>query len=192
MPVKCVTRHLVITLNNLEKALGHLDLVLLCETFLHEKSKVVVPGYKYYGHVRSKGKSRGGVCILIRDNLTYIECPDLEVFVEGQFETCFVELRSKQRPIIIGSMYKVPGTSEREFLKLYGDLMKCLKSEKKELVFGIDQNIDYLKVNANQIASEFLDINLSSNLLPCITKPTRITKTSATLIDNIYVSGILS
>ena len=34
---------------------------------------------------------------------------------------------------------------------------------------------------------EFIDINLDSNLIPTITKPTRITRNSATLIDNIIV-----
>ena len=34
---------------------------------------------------------------------------------------------------------------------------------------------------------EFIDINLYNNLIPTITKPTRITRNSATLIDNIIV-----
>ena len=34
---------------------------------------------------------------------------------------------------------------------------------------------------------ELIDINLDSNLIPTITKPTRITRNSATLIDNIIV-----
>ena len=34
---------------------------------------------------------------------------------------------------------------------------------------------------------DFIDLNLDLNLVPTITKPTRITKTSATLLDNIIV-----
>ena len=37
----------------------------------------------------------------------------------------------------------------------------------------------------------FLKINPKNNILPCITRPTHITKTAATLIDNIFVSNTL-
>ena len=34
----------------------------------------------------------------------------------------------------------------------------------------------------------FIEFNLDSNLLPCITRPTHITKNTATLIDNTFIS----
>ena len=34
----------------------------------------------------------------------------------------------------------------------------------------------------------FIELNLESNLLPCITRPTHITKSTATLIDNVLIS----
>ena len=34
----------------------------------------------------------------------------------------------------------------------------------------------------------FIELNLESNLLSCITRPTRITKSTATLIDNVLIS----
>ena len=52
----------------------------------------------------------------------------------------------------------------------------------------MDHNLDLLKATSHKITQEFLDLNFNSNLLPCITRPTRITKTSATLMDNIFVS----
>ena len=41
---------------------------------------------------------------------------------------------------------------------------------------------------ANKQTNEFLEINLKKNLLPTISKPTRITTKSATLIDNVFLS----
>ena len=38
---------------------------------------------------------------------------------------------------------------------------------------------------------KFIETTLDSNLIPVITKPTRITKSSATLIDNIFMSNNL-
>ena len=61
----------------------------------------------------------------------------------------------------------------------------------KEIVIGIDHNMDFLKASRHTNTQKFLDFNLEINLLPVITKPTRITDTSATLIDNIFISSKL-
>ena len=55
----------------------------------------------------------------------------------------------------------------------------------------MDHNMDLLKASQHTNTHEFLDYNIEMNLLPVITKPTRITDTSATLIDNIFISGRL-
>ena len=65
-----------------------------------------------------------------------------------------------------------------------------------------DYNIDLLNSGTHEHISEFVDILYSNEFLPSISRPTRITSTSATLIDNImtncldnfynsYINGIL-
>ena len=56
-----------------------------------------------------------------------------------------------------------------------------------ELVIGIDQNLDLLKSHQHNQTQNFLETNLDCNLLPTITLPTRITNSTATLLDNIYI-----
>ena len=60
--------------------------------------------------------------------------------------------------------------------------------EKKELVLGLDHNLDLLKCNTHKQTENFLETNLEYGLIPTIIRPTRITNTNATLIDNIMVS----
>ena len=48
-----------------------------------------------------------------------------------------------------------------------------------------------LKCHIHKCTKHFLKINLKNNTLPCITRLTHITKTTATLIDNIFVSNTL-
>ena len=55
----------------------------------------------------------------------------------------------------------------------------------------MDHNLDFLKHASHKRTQDFIELNLDSNLLPCITIPTRITKSSATLIDHIIVSQCL-
>ena len=52
----------------------------------------------------------------------------------------------------------------------------------------MDHNLDFLKASKHARTQEFIDLNIDNYMYPVITKPTRITHTSATLIDNIMVS----
>ena len=52
----------------------------------------------------------------------------------------------------------------------------------------MDHNFDLLKSSEHQKTQYFFDTLLNKELFPTITRPTRITKQSATLIDNIFVS----
>ena len=57
-------------------------------------------------------------------------------------------------------------------------------------VFG-DLNLDLLKHNDSSVF-EFINLMYSFSLFPLITRPTRITDASATLIDHIWVSQLES
>ena len=48
-----------------------------------------------------------------------------------------------------------------------------------------DLNIDLLKVDDHRPTHNYLELIFSYSLLPTINKPTRITETTATIIDNI-------
>ena len=53
-----------------------------------------------------------------------------------------------------------------------------------------DLNINLLKYNSHNPTNEFINSTLSHGFVPMITKPTRLTHTSATLIDHIYTNCI--
>ena len=54
-----------------------------------------------------------------------------------------------------------------------------------------DHNVDLLKGNQHPPTQKFIENITDLNLYPTITRPSRITHHSATLIDNIYVSDQL-
>ena len=164
-------------------------MILLCETWLNDFSpNINIPGYHLELKNR-KGKKGGGVAILIKENLKYKSRPDLkEKLKNSQTETCFVELKSSQGNKILGSLYCPPNTPTKEFLDNYTELLHDLNKEKNKLILGMDHNLDLLKVNQDKLTEEFLECNLNSGMIPQITKPTHITQTSATLIDNVMIS----
>ena len=107
-------------------------------------------------------------------------------------EHCIVELKTNKRNILIVSAYRPPNTNARTFLTEYKKLLDRLKKQKDhEIVIGLDHNLDLLKSHLNQPTNDFIELNLDRELIPCITKPTRIMNKSATLIDNILISRSL-
>ena len=53
-------------------------------------------------------------------------------------------------------------------------------------------NIDFLKVGTHSKTEDYLNMLYSSNLLPVITKPTRITSHTATLVDRFTKTPLLT
>ena len=66
------------------------------------------------------------------------------------------------------------------------EIQSKIKEENKVAYLMGDFNIDLLKVNIHAKTKEFVNDVISQGFLPKITRPTRITPRSATLIDHIY------
>ena len=116
------------------------------------------------------------------------ERPDLKIPTEI-LEHVVVELKTDKRNILVVSGYRPPNTNVRKFLREYQELLHTLcKHKDHELIIGLDHNLDLLQCHQHSQTNEFLELNLKKNLLPSISKPTRITNKTATLIDNIMLS----
>ena len=68
-------------------------------------------------------------------------------------------------------------------------LLEKASKENKPLILLGDFNINLLKSDSDNSVSNFLDILGSFSLLPQIIFPTRLTNTSKTLIDNIFIDS---
>ena len=55
----------------------------------------------------------------------------------------------------------------------------------------MDHNLDLIKHAQHESTEVFINSMLENSSFPCITQPTRVTQTSSTLIDNIFVNGRL-
>ena len=115
------------------------------------------------------------------------------MFEEGQTESVFIEILSKNgRKIILGSLYHLPNTCIEQFSDHLIDIINRAKKPKggtcSELVLGMDHNIDPLRGKQHAQTHKFIEDLSQLVILPTITRPSRITSHSATLIDIIYVS----
>ena len=69
------------------------------------------------------------------------------------------------------------------------DIMNIVQRERKICYFVGDLNVDLLKHESHQSTVAFLDSFYSYNVSPLITKPTRVTRESASLIDHVLTNN---
>ena len=160
------------------------------ETWLKNKDTkhVNIQGYDFVG-VPWPNKKGGGVRILINTKLRSRILSDLPVLTSVEY--CAIEVKFVHESIVV-SLYRSPSSNVKTFLQEYDTLLCCLWKMNTKIILGCDHNLDLLKCLTHKNTELFVDLNLEKELIPCIMKPTRITKTTATLIDNVFVSANLS
>ena len=84
-------------------------------------------------------------------------------------------------------MYRLPNTDPRHFRIDVNNIISNFVMEKKEIILGMDHNLNLLKCGLHKHTQLFLDDLLDKNIYPTITSPTQICHNTATLIDNIFV-----
>ena len=103
-----------------------------------------------------------------------------------------VELKTDRDNILLVSGYRPPNANYNVFIKEYISLLKKLnKLKQHKIILGIDHNLDLLKAHLHKQTNQFLEKNLELDLVPSISKPTRITRKTTTLIDNVLMSQSL-
>ena len=167
------------------------DIILLCETHLAKQTAgfVNIPDYTHVVNYRSRHKG-GGTSILIRKDIPFKRRHDLEVFIEKEIESTYIEITAKNgKQFIVGSLYRSPNTPEDPLLNHLREILNKIKTKKshQEIIFGLDHNLDLLKSDQHNPTSKFLELMLDRSMLLTITRPTKITLNSAALIDNVFI-----
>ena len=165
------------------------DLILLSETWLTPFSPAFsIPGYELH-HLDRKNKKGGGVGMLSSSKLRCMVRTDLSSNLpESECITLEIALRNGEH-CLVRSMYRPPNSEIPVFLASYSSLICAMKEEcPNGTIVGLDHNLDFLKAHSHQMTNDFIQLNLDLGMIPTITRPTRITNSTATLIDNIIVS----
>ena len=148
--------------------------------------------------------AHGGLIIYIHDSFQYKQIDIIDD--SPYFENICIEVWNKYAhfdKFLICDIYKPPsGTTEHlvDFTNKFTQWAAAINEKSKKSYLCGDFNINLLQIQTNQHFNQFYDSLTSTGFIPKITLPTRISETSATLIDNIFtnnidrahVSGILS
>ena len=173
------------------------DLIGVSEVFRCDyDTRLSLPGFHdLITRCRDDG-SRGGVGLFIKENIIFKIREDLSVFIPHILESVFIEIQSKSnKNTIIGVIYR-PNTAPMADVDIFSatisDILDTINKENKYGILMGDMNIDLLKFGSQVRTEDYLDSLFSHGFVPTITKPTRIGRSSATLIDHIYTNNISS
>ena len=96
---------------------------------------------------------------------------------------------SLEKSVIIGCIYRPPGKSVTLFNEKMKSLLETISKEGKIGYLAADFNINILNHDSHKPTSDFLETMYSYSFIPLITKPTRITAHTETLIDNVFTNN---
>ena len=168
------------------------EVIGLVETWLKDKplDYFHMDGYSLEFSNRKNGRC-GGACLYISDRMKYNIRHDLaEINHPENVETVFVEIeRMGLKNIVVGVIYRPPGQDVNEFNAFTDVLLSQITKNDKLVYLMGDFNINLLNEDVHAQTQNFMNILSSYCLYPSITKPTRITANSATLIDNIFTNS---
>ena len=171
------------------------DLITIEETWIDSSLEhlVNIENYTLITKHKEKCKEGRGLCIYIQNGLKYKLRPDLMCPNDCQdsFDYIFIEVshETKKNNTLVGLIYRPPGNSTVDKFSDHLDgLLSDIKKEKKRIILTGDTNINLLKTSQHAPSAKYFDMLLSHGMIPKVTVPTRVTHSSATLIDHVFVN----
>lgn len=188
--IRSVNKNLGSFLDYIENLDHEFTVLGFSETWLKEwnKDRHNIPGYNSEHNIRPV-KGGGGVSIYIQDSVEYSTRTDLS-YQNNVIESVFIEIEKdhlgKDRNIVLGVIYRPPDSDVKLFNGFMSIILDKIAEERKFIACMGDYNISLLNCESHIPTQEFVELMYSHSMLPCITKPTRVTKNTATIIDNIF------
>ena len=193
----CKFDNLKIQLDRLESVPNlNLSFINIQETWMneHNETSIHLPNYNIVYKHKLNGKRGGGLATLIKDNFNYSIRDDLAFPINKQpfYDSLFTEIIIDNQPkLIIGNIYRSPGALNlTDFNNDIEIILDKIKKEKCNIIISGDFNVNLLNVNKHKLTTDFIDLWTTKGYIPELTLPTRVTYSTATLIDNIFTKSI--
>ena len=173
----------------------NLDFIGLSEVYNCERdNRLKLKGYHDLVVKFRTDDGRGGIGLFIKEEFEFKIRNDISCFIPHVYESIFIEIINKNKHMnqIIGVIYR-PNTEPKADIDIFTETMietiDIINNENKKCVLMGDLNIDFLKYGKHAKTNDFIDNLFARGFVPQITKPTRICKSSATLIDHIITNN---
>ena len=136
-------------------------------------------------------KPGGGVALYNNETLQTNYLPNKSKCIDNCAEIVTVEVTlATGKKVLVGCVYRAPNTNVDILSDFFLEILR--NNRNKTIYLCGDFNIDLLQSDKNNYISNFIDHLYSMGFHPLITRPTRITCQSKTLIDNIFTPDVKS
>ena len=130
----------------------------------------------------------GGIMIYTKHGRQVVTLPDTHVCTPNIERVRTKLLLKKARPTFICSVYRPPdGNLDAALNSINASMENLNLNHRQDILIMGDFNIDYQVNNLNK--TKLQRFEKLQNLDQLITQPTRISNTSATVIDHIYTNN---
>lgn len=112
--------------------------------------------------------------------------------MNGEFQFLKIHnCKNTNKTQVIINFYRSPSRDPKKFLTLLETVLRGLdRHSRKQISFFGDANIDLIKYEKDIACQNLIDLLEKYCIAQTISKPTRITDHSATLIDHVYTNNI--
>ena len=151
--------------------------------------------YDIEGHIKLENinkTDRVGEAAYILETLMTIAYAIILPFSMRMSNPCWLKyLKNIWMPIniVIGVIYRIPNTKIMDFNATMASASEQLRMENKLVYLMGDHIIGLLNSKKHVLTNEFVDVLYCNEFLALINRPTRITSTFATFIDNIFTNN---
>ena len=167
------------------------DVIVLTEVGIGSEGFIenLFVGYSEFFEL-PKSNSYGGVAVFVKSNLNPTEIENVKMSnscncSNCSFENVWVGLEKNGEKSLVGGVYRHPGGDMSHFNKDLDVSLQLSNHLYDTALYAGDINCDIILQNNSSI--KYVSTLAKYHMLPYITRPTRITNHSATLIDHIFV-----
>ena len=166
------------------------EVIILTETWSKEETHTSchIRGYNSVHNFRT-GRRGGGVSIFVKEYLNFDNIDALNIS-NNDFESAGLRLSfvNSDKPITIMGIYRPPGGNANDFIESLRVISSDNSFTSNDTIIAGDLNLCLLNEGHSGVTASFMNMMRENFFRPIITRPTRITRDTATLIDHIWVN----
>ena len=165
--------------------------IVLTETWTDKQTNIddfSITGY-HQPLIQNRNKNiGGGVMVYIDNNITSYKLRQDLSFADESNNCLSVEAKLDNKVYIITGIYRSPSNSNHTFLPKFDTVINKIKSSGYKSIVAGDFNYNLINYQHHNDTETLFNIMTSSGYQTMVTKPTRITKNTSTLIDHIWTN----
>ena len=172
-------------LDIISSELSNYDILCFTETHLNphiNNSEITIESHPNIIRNDRTTNYGGGICIFTKNNVHVSRRTDLET---EDIELIILEINTSNKRLFLCCLYRPPNTSV-EFWDKLDTIFENLINTNHNIIITGDINVDMLKLQRNSHLKRLMTKYQLTNL---VNSPTRITNTSATLIDILLTNN---